>query len=154
RVAFSGDVPPDAGADVRELKPLFEAITSAHKRRNQSAMGDEIDGERFADEGLDSGLLGSLSFRQRITFRAGLTSGMAEGLTPGPGEATWDLFDIRRVRKLSPDEAVAVVVHRPKSGHSEKVRWWVIRRSGRWKAYDYEYLNTGIRNSVISAILL
>jgi uncharacterized protein HemY len=154
RVAFGGAAPPNAGADGRELDPLFDAIARAHRRRDQAAMANEIDGERFADEVFATGMVGALNWGERIAYRQQLADDMAEVLKPEPAERTWEQYEIRRVRRLSSDDAVAVVVFRTSLERDEKMRWWVSRRSGRWKAYDFEYLNSGVRNSVIQAIMI
>ncbi|MGH7138904.1 MAG: tetratricopeptide repeat protein, partial [Pirellulales bacterium] len=96
----------------------------------------------------------------REIFRApGALEGFREGVTGGFAKqallANYVSAEIKRVKFLgSRDEAIVFSQHRTAEGLGAKMRWWVTRSRGKWKIYDFEDLDRGIRSSASVAAVI
>jgi tetratricopeptide (TPR) repeat protein len=128
----------------KELEPLFEDLGKAFRAADGERLVGHFDLERLFDELDTQGDLPEPIRRQRAHAIRGLHQGMASALARNSPLLAYDSFEIRHVRKLPNDEAVVIVRHRSDTVRL-KMRWWVTRRSGPWKVYDYEDLDTAMR---------
>jgi tetratricopeptide (TPR) repeat protein len=138
----------------RELQPLFDDLGAAFRAADGERIVGQFDLERLVDEcaELAPGMLRTPN--EKRAFVQGMRRGMGDGLKKQAAVVQWTKFEIRNVKKLNPDEVVAIVRHQTPNGVTLKLRWWMTRRSGSWKVYDMEDLETGIRMSSTMGALL
>ncbi|HJT32656.1 MAG TPA: hypothetical protein VJ783_11500, partial [Pirellulales bacterium] len=78
-------------------------------------------------------------------FIRGVKQGLAKQMAQAGPLAQYHRVEIKRVKHFGSDEAVLYSRHRDDDGDSIKMRWWLARHNGRWRAYDYENLGIGTR---------
>lgn len=78
-------------------------------------------------------------------FTRGVKQGLAKRMAQAGPLAQYHRVEIKRVKRFGSDEAVVYSRHRDDDGDSVKMRWWLARHNGRWRAYDYENLGIGTR---------
>jgi predicted Zn finger-like uncharacterized protein len=136
----------------KELEPLFKDLGKAFRAADGERLVQLFDLERLFDEMAAQGVLPDQVVRDRARIVQSLRVHLRPGLAMAGALMAYDTFEIRHVRKLPNDEAVVIVRHRSATVRL-KMRWWVTRRLGPWKVYDYEDLNTGVRFTTLTATL-
>jgi predicted Zn-dependent protease len=140
RAAFNA---PDAGIDpatLAEIERLFDQVVAATGESDEAGFQALIDRDRLFEAIKSSGLL---------PRGAGRSAAVREYLLRDlwiPWNAT--RYHIAHVT-LEGDGAEAVVYGYFWTAASEaaEMRWWIVRRDGAWKPYDWELLQTGGRCS-------
>lgn len=84
--------------------------------------------------------------------KEGFHKSFAEKFTKSPLVGSSVSVKVKRVKYLGGrDDAVVFSQHRDADGDGTKMRWWVVRSGGRWKIYDFEDLEMGMRSSITMA---
>ena len=149
--AFRKQKPLDADEIAAELKPLFEGLGQALRRRDGQACVDCFDTWRMVDELVALEVLPAHVARRRGDLNRGVREGMSKAMAQHAPLLEWATFEIRRVKKLEGNEAMVIVRHRTKDGFFLKMRWWVTKQPGSWKIFDFEDLDGGLRFSTLAA---
>ncbi len=140
KAAFA-DPPPDGGFDRRSLDVFFQRVVEASQAEDDSAFQRLVDGDRFWRSIKERGLIQELT---RGDDRSYPEYYLADLESPG----TFDRHFIQAITPADrPDEAVAYVIFW-ESGWVSEYRWWLVRDGRLWKAYDWEPLQGGIRQSM------
>ncbi len=143
--------PVDEKEIAAELQPLFTDLGAAFRAANADKLELYFDVERLAEEffALAPGALPNAN--QRRGFVRGMQLGLKQGLVRQAALIQWNGFEIRNVKKLNDREAVVIVRHAHPMNGTLKIRWWVTRREGTWKVFDFEDLDSGMRISTVIA---
>jgi len=140
KAAFA-DPPPDGGFDRRSLDVFFQRLVDASQAEDGSAFQRLVDGDRFWRSIKERGLIKELS-------RGDDRSLPAEYLADLESPGTFERHYLQAVTPADrPDEAVAYVILW-EAGTFSEYRWWLVRDGRLWKAYDWEPLQGGIRQSL------
>jgi len=150
--AFQRQKPLAPDEMTKEITPLFEQVRDAFKGRKSVVAHFDLD--RMLDEVKDQGLLPPEVARTRREFLRGMEMGMDRALKQQAELDVWTSFEIRSLKKLQGNEAVVFVRHQAADGTITKMRWWVSKRSGQWKVYDYEDLDVGMRVTALVGSLV
>ncbi len=156
--AFADPARPTAD-EAAEFAPVFDALGGAVGRGDAAAAARAFDPERMLAELERAGTFDRLPANQVRPFKEGMRKGISEKLGTNLVEnelARWERTDLRQVRwSADRSEAVVLAIHR--AGDADAVplrlRWWLVRRPGGWKIYDFEDLHMGIRwTRIVAAI--
>jgi tetratricopeptide (TPR) repeat protein len=150
---LANPVPPTP-EDAAEFGRFFDGLGAALRRGDAAFINAAFDLNRLSDELFRNGALDKIPILERANFRRGMREGAADALGNGMVQnelMRWDRTDVKLVRwSADRSEAVAITVHRQKNGEENirmKMRWWLVRRDGRWRLYDFEDLDQGSRAS-------
>jgi tetratricopeptide (TPR) repeat protein len=149
-----GEQPPLAEREiVEQLNPLFEQMGAALRARDAARLSGFFDPDRMLDELLAHDLLPPKFARGRREFVRTCGDQLGNALQRQAPLLAWNRFEIRHVKTLKGHEAVVIVRHTIDGVGPVKMRWWVTRRTGEWKIYDLEDLDTGMRwSSTVGSI--
>ena len=146
--AFSSD---SLGVGKSQLKPverLFDAIVAATAENDDEAFAEQIDAARLLNEMWASGVI---SPAERYDENL-LLNWVQQGLCV---PVAWTEYKIVHVhRQPSRKGAIVYSYFFDAAGAEYKMRWWITRGSGEWKAYDWDVLDHGLRNSKMDALYL
>jgi uncharacterized protein HemY len=151
---FRGRAPLVEANIAPELLPLFNLLGLSLRLGDANGVMRQFDVDRATDEFIDLAIVPPRKTPKRRQFLISLRRGMGRSLMRRGEDLQWTTFEIRQVKKKTDDECAAVVCHRQSNGSTLKIRWWLTRRAGEWKIYDFEDLDTGRRFSVASAPLV
>src|SRR5205823_1795332 len=87
----------------------------------------------------------------RQGFAHGMRVGLGNALTGDGPLFTCTGLEIKHVKKLQGNEAAVIVRHRTPDGKFLKLRWWVSKRTGAWRIYDFEDLDMTVRVTTVAA---
>jgi uncharacterized protein HemY len=150
RQAF-GNLQPLAPDEIdRELKTLFNDLGDALRAADQHRVTEFFDTDRLVEEMAAQKLFPRAPLRSRRALARGIRAGLGQGLVQQGGLIRWTTTDIRGVKKLADHELVVIVRHHDEDGSDLKMRWWLTRRSGTYKVYDFEEINTAMRASTLA----
>ena len=138
----------------RELRPLFEELNASFKAQNRERMLANFDLDRIYDELLTSEMIPGRLVGDRPEFVGSLRKWLGEWLAVLGPAMEWNSYEIRHIEKLEGNEAVVIVRHNMSRNPFSKRRWWVSKRSGTWKVYDWERLDMGIRQCTRVAMIV
>jgi tetratricopeptide (TPR) repeat protein len=147
RAAFKEQKPLAVEEIAPGLKPMFEGLGGALRAADAKRIEAYFDVDRMGDEIIALGTLPLRTTKEKQDFKQGLRLGIGSSLAKAALLMHWTESDIRNVKKLNDQEAVVIVRHKHPNGALLKMRWWVTRRSGTWKVYDFEDLDMGMRMS-------
>jgi tetratricopeptide (TPR) repeat protein len=155
REAFKDRKPLAADEITREVRPLFDALGAALRGQDADRIAAQFDAERMVNEvAAAGGGLPVRTARERRQFSTGLRQGIGKSLAERGPVFQWDATEVRNVKKLNNDEAVVIARHQQANHGTMKMRWWVTRRNGGWRVYDFEDLDTASRaSSEITSLL-
>lgn len=154
--AFSKPEPP-AAEDQAEFRGFFESLGGALRRGRADAVNRHFHAKRMVDELARIGTFDVHLPTERRAYRDGvqqdLETSIGRDLVKG-GNFHWDSTRVRHVR-WSDDrrEAGVLVQHDGGTGQDRsriKFRWWLVRVGGEWKAFDYENLDRGMRDTQLT----
>jgi len=137
-----------------ELRTLFTNVGAAFRAQDGDQVILHFDVERMAEEFLALAPDVVTTRKDRGEFTRGLKTGMKGSVAKWSQAFQWRSFEIRSVKKLSDMEAMAIIRHEHPTLGTLKMRWWVSRREGTWKIFDYEDLDSGMRWSIIAASMM
>jgi hypothetical protein len=139
---------------VKQLEPLFTRLGNAFRTVNREQLVAQFDLERFHDEVRAMGLAPALTQGQRRDFLRGAKIGLGDSMVRQASLMQWDRFEIRNLKILPTNEAIATIRHFRHDGVPMRMRWWVSNRSGSWKIFDLEDLDIGTRLTSSGASLV
>ncbi|MCI0378787.1 MAG: hypothetical protein L0215_14360 [Gemmataceae bacterium] len=151
--AFQNQKPLAEADIVAEVKPLLDGLGKALQAADESRIAEHFDVERLFDE------LGALEIlplkgpQARANFVFGARKGLGQSMKANAPILAWTGYEVKHIKKLQGNEAVLIVRHQAANGETLKMRWWVSKRLGTWKIYDFEDLHLGMRISEIVATL-
>ena len=152
--AFRNQKPLTEEEISRELKPLFEELNASFRAQNRERMLANFDLDRIYDELLTSEMIPGRLVGDRPEFVGSLRKWLGEWLAVLGPAMEWNSYEIRHIEKLEGNEAVVIVHHNMSRNPFSKRRWWVSKRSGAWKVYDWERLDMGIRQCTRVAMIV
>lgn len=143
--AFSTTNPADVD-EAAAIKAALDAYAAAIRRNDVNAAVELLDTERMIDEMRSLGLLGPLSRQNRADLAGGFQAGMRKSLSQPFNGLRVTGVEIKNIRSLGATDALVYLraTHEVIPGKL-KFRWWVCKRMGRWRIYDHEDLDSGIR---------
>jgi predicted Zn-dependent protease len=150
--AFDGDLEIDDKRRFREVTRHFVLLQKALDQRNGTLYQSLYDFDRMADELMHSSSVPGFA-KNRRAFIDGMRQG-AGNVDAMAAIYSYDSFDIKRIKTLADDECVVFVRLVANDTTSWKMRWWLKRKSGAWRFYDYEELDTALRASQMMDIML
>jgi tetratricopeptide (TPR) repeat protein len=136
----------------QELNSFFSSFSQAIVQRNAELVHSHFDMERLFDEMVAQQTLPPQLANDKKGFLAGTKAGMSGAMSRNQN-LRWNSTEIKHVKSLSPDEVVVIARHHVDTGASLKMRWWLTRRSGSWRLYDFEDLDVGLRGSTLMCAL-
>ncbi len=153
--AFRNQPPLDEKQIAQGLQPLFHSLGASLRvfPANSDSIMRHFDIDRMSDEIGDPALVPHRKSTARRPFVVGLRRGMGTGMARRSPIFQWTTSEIRNVKKLNNEECVVIVRHKHPNGTTLKVRWWLTRRTGGWKIYDFESLDVGMRVSTTAGSL-
>ena len=139
--AFTAQGAAEQPDDVREMRRLISRVL---RLTPTDKVDDFFDLDRMIEETKAAAAHPEM-FQSRDAIR-GLKQGLTKRLAEVGPLALYHRIEIKRTQPLgSADDVVVYSRHRADDGDSIKMRWWLHRRGGRWRAYDYENLGIGTR---------
>jgi tetratricopeptide (TPR) repeat protein len=138
---------------IQEVRPVLDSLGTSLLvvPANPSVVMRYFDLDRLCEEMGDQTVVPPRKTSARRQFIIGLRQGMGAAISRRGQLFQWTSSEIRNVKKLNNEECVAVVRHKQPNGTTLKLRWWLTRRTGSWKVYDYEDLDVGMRVSTTAA---
>jgi len=141
-------------AETKEISALFDAYYQALRDRDVEALAGHFDFDRLAREAFRMGISKELTGDRRAVAKA------IAGELPREYIAQAHILGCDRHRicglKKYPDSEEAVVYIRELRAPNTraKVRYWVRKEGDRWRIYDFEILEAGIRISTTMASVM
>jgi tetratricopeptide (TPR) repeat protein len=135
-------------AEAAALHQLFDGLGAAMRRGDTMAVGGYLDSDRMAATLERLPGWPDLGFRERRALASGLQRGLSQAMVLNPA-LHWDRVRVQRFYPAQgAPEAVVYVRHWQGPGpESSKIRWWLVRDGARWRFYDLEDLDSGVRVS-------
>ena len=162
--AFSATAPAGgataAAADASEHRAAVESLVRNFRDvvggKGNLRAADVFDSERLLDEvAQHSPPVRRMGARDRADFVRAFEGGFTSQLGKQP-VFQWDKCDVKRVaaHPVASKELVLYLRARLAAGVDAKLRWWLHRRDGRWRVYDFEDLDGGVRVSRLIATVV
>ena len=161
RAAFL-DPKPATPEQTAEFTPILLQLGKSIEQSNAQAIRDCFHIPQFTDECIRAGIIEKIGAPNSLKVRSELMEGF--GSTIGPtlikkkDYFAWQSCVLRRVR-VSEDgkEAIVIATHYMNVAGditSAPMRWWLTKKSGSWRIYDFEELQSGLRTTalVVSAM--
>jgi predicted Zn-dependent protease len=148
--------PPPQGENPEQFLTFLGQFGNDLKKADGTSIAESLDFERMYDECDRTGVL-SRHRLHRGQFVSLFRTALLNQFARPELNMHWDRTEVRRVRWLIPGrEAVVVARHREDEGETVwiKMRWWLRWDGSRWKVYDSEDLQAGMRISVMLGSLL
>ena len=144
--AFGEGPAESVGDQTAEINAFFADLGQAFLKADAAAIGRLFDSEMTFAALEKQGLLPAQVLRNRERVIQGLDQLLPAQMARTSQLMSWTRHEIRRVQFLKGrEEALVYVKLRNPQGVTLKQRWWIIRRKGAWRAYDFEDLNSSIR---------
>ncbi|MCI0737712.1 MAG: hypothetical protein L0Y72_01615 [Gemmataceae bacterium] len=151
--AFLKQEPLTEAEIVAEVKPLFEGLGKVLSAANEDHIADHFDLDRMFDELAALGIPSEDGSKERASFVAAVTSlALGRALKEQAPDLSWSDYEVKHLKKLQGNEAVVVLQHKNNNGEVFKLRWWVSKRVGTWKVFDFENVPLGMRTSELVAV--
>jgi tetratricopeptide (TPR) repeat protein len=138
----------------KESNVLFAELGAALHGRNQKRIVDQFDLDRMYDEIIAQPGLPRHLVADRRSFIQGIRIGFGRAITEQAVFLEWTKTEVKHIRKLTGNEAILIARHSINNQTSVKMRWWITKRPGQWKVFDFEDLDTGLRFSATAAIVV
>jgi tetratricopeptide (TPR) repeat protein len=90
---------------------------------------------------------------KQAEFARGVRKGFGTSLVAQADLLQWQGVEIRNVKVVGADDVVATARHRQQDGTSTHFRWWLVRRPGGWRFYDFEDLDASNRFTTLIGLL-
>jgi tetratricopeptide (TPR) repeat protein len=151
--AVFADPARPAPDDEAEFAAVFAALGRDLERGDARAVSRVFDAERMMQELDQIGAFDRVPGGPKGGFRDGMRKGIGEKfgstLVDNP-LARWERTDVRHVRwSADRQEAVVIAIHHGNDADDvpSRIRWWLVRRPGGWKVYDFEDMHLGLRTT-------
>ena len=130
------------------IQRFFEVLAKRVRRQQSDDLAKLFDPAMMLGAAESGGGRLKWSRADRKAFERGLSQGIGQALMNSRTLVGWDRVEVKRVESLSDDEAIVYVRHWDESQFPVKMRWWLSKRNGKWRFYDYEDLGGSVRASV------
>ncbi len=157
RQAFKDRKPPTDQEIAQQVQRLLNGFSAAIGSGMPARIMGHLDLDRMLDEIADADKEALPPFKnakERNAFLGRETPWLHAGMDRLLNETHWNAIEIRNIKKRNNDEAVVIARHKVPNGAWLKLRWWVTRRNGDWKIYDFEDLDMARRVSSDMALWL
>jgi tetratricopeptide (TPR) repeat protein len=134
-----------------ELDAFFTKLGKAARNSDRKAYGECISADAMIRHLEAKGMLTFRTDRERSSFLKGAEGSMGNSMS----NMAFDRHVISRLEEISPNQVMAftrtydqglqVVI---------KMRWWLVKEAGTWRAYDFEELSQGIRASTMMGAIV
>ncbi len=153
--AFRNQPPLDEKQIAQGLQPVFHSLGVSLRvvPPDSDSIMRHFDMDRMSDEIGEPALVPHRKSAARRAFIVGLRREMGTRMARQSPIFQWTTSEIRNVKKSNNEECVVTVRHKRPNGTTLKVRWWLTRRIGGWKVYDFEALDVGMRVSTTAGSL-
>ena len=153
RREWGPDNPFNEDEVARDLKPLFSDLGGAFRDRARERIAGHFDPKRMMDEfaGLDPVAFGGRANQPQAV--QGMREGMANSLVQQAPLLAWTSSEFKQIKQLGKGEVAVIARHAGPDGAIVKMRWWLTKRDGTWRIYDFEDLDMGMRMSTVAGTL-
>jgi predicted Zn-dependent protease len=150
------DLKPLADEEIAAaVKPVLEDLGAAFRAKNAQRIESHFNLERMLDEVAAQGGLPKELQQNREPLLRGMRNGMGANLSAQGDIFHWNQTEIRHVKKLNNVDVVVITTHRNQGEiGTNKMRWWLTRRTGSWKVFDMEDLAGGFRMTTTITTML
>ncbi|AWM41471.1 Tetratricopeptide repeat protein [Gemmata obscuriglobus] len=147
--------------EAAEFAALFANLTKILEKEDGPALFQQFDPERLFEELVRTGRFDRFGLKPGRADRERFIRGMQNAGARAVFNPLfrWQSTNVRRVRwSADRNEAVVIASHVNDStalGRVKlKVRWWLVRRPGGWRVFDFEDLDQGLRATHLMGALL
>jgi hypothetical protein len=129
-----------------ELDAFFTKLGTAARKGDRKAYGECISADAMIRHLEAKGMVSFRTDRERAAFLKGAEGSMGDSMS----NMAFDRHILSRIEEISPtqvmvftrtyDKGLQVII---------KMRWWLVKADGAWRAYDFEELSQGIRASTM-----
>lgn len=146
---------PPVGAGTPQyapIKSLLDAFQRATHQGSTVQLTPLCDGQRLFQEVERQGAYGELTYQQRRDNVKSIGATFTAGIVKHGGTLVWDRYQICQIQLTDGgDEALVSIRAYPAGGGVYKSRWWLYKRSGHWRIYDTESVESCNRRSTLYA---
>lgn len=151
------DPDPPTAADVATFAPVLKRLGAAVHEKDRAAVAACWDYDRLCDEcaalgAFHGGLSRNGTATERKEYITELRKLVPDNMLGFNPPRSWDETTILRVKRTAGgDEALVYAIHDRDAGRGPWLmtyRWWLVRRPGGWRVFDYENLISRDRYSV------
>lgn len=139
---------PIDDATRRSLHAFFDRFTKAVREKDRFAIAESFDGRRIVEELIAQGLP-RREVRDIDRAARTLVSSIARSVTEVPGNWEFQGCRIRMIKRGESNADLLLYLRVPADDTFVKTRVWMSRTHGRWRLYDTESLEVGLRMSRI-----
>lgn len=158
RAAFL-DPKPATPEQIAEFTPILLLLGKSIEQSNAQAIRDCFNIPQFTDECIRAGIMEKIGVPSSLKVRSELMDGFGTSIGPSLIKKKdyfgWQSCVLRRVRVTEDGkEAIVIATHTMNVAGdvtSIPMRWWLTKKSGAWRIYDLEELQSGLR---ITALLV
>jgi hypothetical protein len=152
--AFDGGKSDFDAGESAAIRDLFQNLHAGMQAGEAKTLEDLFDGQRIYQEVRRLGGLARVSPLDETKSARKLQQAFAVGMAQSGQILKGDQWNVKSCRRLrDPSEALVYArLDHPETGPT-KWRWWLKKRDGVWRIYDFEELNTGLRMSDIFVVM-
>ena len=144
----------DEAAAVQEIHAFVQQLRLEAHGGDQKTAAALFDPQVMYGSLQQQKLLEALSREERRAVAESVPFWIEEGLSGFADYMRWPRVQVRHIRFIAEhDEAVVYVSHSAGEDDRCKIRWWLKRRNGAWRVYDFEDLDIGLRATHIMGSL-
>lgn len=128
-----------------DLKPFFGELGAAMRSQDGMRIASHFDVDRIFDELVAQSAMPQKLIADKTKIMASMRQELGPALAKQAAQLAWTASTLKSVKKIGPSEVVVIVRHRDGEVPGMKMRWWVIKKNGVCKVFDYEDLDGGLR---------
>lgn len=134
-----------------ELDAFFTKLGTAAKKGDRKAYGECISADAMIRHLEAKGMLSFRTDRERTAFLKGAEGSMGNSMS----NMGYDRHVLSRVEEISPNQVMVFTrTYDRELQVMVKMRWWLVKEAGTWRAYDFEELSQGVRASTMMGALV
>lgn len=134
----------------REIEAFVEQARLAFISRDPKSIGDLFDTEVMVGAIQQQGLFKITRQSDRRAFLKGFDLGFRRAVLNMTQFMLWKSVEVRKLKFIAGHhEAMVYLRSLDEDEIRGKVRWWLVRRDGKWRIYDLEELEMGARISTM-----
>jgi tetratricopeptide (TPR) repeat protein len=135
--------PPDPREE--ELAKSLGGLRKALESEDGDDIANCLDLDRMLDELVVRHALPAAATRDRPAILRALRDNVGKEMSWRAAELAWITLEVRKLEETGPNELVVFTRQWDQRGDITGRRWWLSRRSGAWRVYDFDNLNYGLR---------
>jgi hypothetical protein len=152
--SFTGDSDEVGGEHAAGINAFFDELRHAMAEGDKDKVAELFDYHMMLSLLKQQKMLPASVITNEDEIVGNLSREMANAMV-GPGASSLgDRHEIRRVRFIQPNTEAVVYMRILDDAFSGniKLRWWLYCSGGKWRAYDFEDIDSSIRRSVMVAM--